>query len=109
MIKHLYITDSDGEPISCISGKVWAEWIENIKNRRVARDQIVGVRGGATVVSTMFLGVDHNFGFAGPPLLWETLIMGGEYDGYMRRYSTRASALKGHAKAVEIVKGKSTS
>lgn len=38
-------------------------------------------------VSTIFLGLDHNWG-DGPPLLFETLVFGGKLDREMDRYST---------------------
>lgn len=47
-------------------------------------------------VSTVFLGLDHNFRAAGPPILWETLVFGGVLDGEMRRYASREAALLGH-------------
>ena len=37
-------------------------------------------------VSTVFLGLDHAFQSDGPPVLWETLILGGVLDGSMWRY-----------------------
>lgn len=54
-------------------------------------------------VSTVFLGLDHNL--YGPPHLFETMIFGGEHDGYQERYSTWAEAETGHARTVEIAKG----
>ena len=32
-------------------------------------------------ISTVFLGIDHNFNLEGPPLLFETMIFGGIKDG----------------------------
>lgn len=52
------------------------------EDRTVARHVRKGV-----VLSTVFLGVDHQFG-DGPPLLFETMIFGGKHDGYQERYST---------------------
>ena len=51
-------------------------------------------------VSTVFLGLDHNFMGVGPPLLWESLVFGGEYDGEMRRYTSKEEALRGHKELV---------
>jgi hypothetical protein len=61
----------------------------------VGRDQI----DGACRVSTVFLGLDHNFG-RGEPLLFETTIFGGPLDGEMWRYGTYSEAERGHAAAV---------
>lgn len=75
---------------------VWARWFETA-DRIVANTDRGDVR-----ISTVFLGLDHNFGPSGPPLLFETLIFGGPEDGYCARYSTWRQAEAGHQKAVEI-------
>lgn len=59
-------------------------------------------RFGEVEVSTVFLGLDH--AFEGPPLLFETLVFGGELDGQMERYSTRQSAIAGHDQMVAKVR-----
>lgn len=46
------------------------------------------------MVSTVMLPFDH--GYDGTPLLFETMIFGGEHGGYQRRYSTREEAVAGH-------------
>lgn len=51
-------------------------------------------------VSTVFLGMDHNFS-DGPPLLFETAVFGEAGTTGIQRYSTYADALAGHAKAVK--------
>lgn len=59
-----------------------------------------------TYVSTVFLGIDHNFtGTAPGPVLFETMIFGGEFDGGQFRYCTYEEALQGHAEAVKTVFG----
>src|SRR5262245_48085717 len=72
----------------------WGRWME-IADRRVAR-QIIN--GGD--ISTVFLGLDHSFG-QGPPMLFETMIFGGEYDQEIERYSTWKEAEAGHRRWVE--------
>jgi hypothetical protein len=57
---------------------------------------------GEVQVSTVFLGLDHNFGFGRKPLLFETMIFGGKHDQYQERYSTYKEAEKGHAVALEL-------
>ena len=54
-------------------------------------------------VSTVFLGLDHSFG-GGTPILFETMIFGGEYDDYQERYHTLEEAQVGHEKAISLVK-----
>jgi hypothetical protein len=59
---------------------------------------------GGVTVSTVFLGLDHNFFDEGPPILFETMIFGGIHDGDMRRCSTYSQAEKMHAEEVAKVK-----
>lgn len=54
-------------------------------------------------VSTVFLGLNHNFG-VGPPLLWETMVFGGCFDDAQGRWPSREEALKAHAFALRRVK-----
>lgn len=55
-------------------------------------------------VSTVFLGLDHSFG-GSVPVLWETMIFGGEHDGYQDRYTSHDAAMIGHEKAKRIALG----
>ena len=51
----------------------WARWFEE-NDRRIRATQIKrGVVEGPWV-STIFIGLDHRFGFDGPPLLYETMV-----------------------------------
>lgn len=93
-----YILNAEGEPEPCDDLLRWARWIETA-DRHVGKDQIGDVK-----VSTVFLGLDHSFG-NGPPLLLETMIFGGEHDGFCERYATRQEAIIGHARAVALVQG----
>jgi len=54
------------------------------------------------VVSTVFTGMNQNYGSEGPPLLFETMILGGEHDGYQVRTSTWQEAEEAHAKALDL-------
>ena len=75
--------------------------IDRAKSRIL--DEIGGVK-----VSTVFLGLDHRFSDSledGPPVLWETMIFGGAHDEHQERYTSRADAIAGHARAVKMVKG----
>lgn len=84
----------------------WAAWMELKDNGRiVARTPVKRVPGEDVVVSTVFLGIDHNFDEEGPPILYETMIFGGVHHEDMWRYSTKADALVGHEKAVAHVYG----
>lgn len=50
-------------------------------------------------VSTVFLGLDHNYSDDGPPVLWETMVFHPD-DVYMDRYTSQRAAWWGHWKAV---------
>ena len=91
-----YILNEAGEPEACEDFVRWANWFE-LNERHVACDNIKGVR-----VSTVFLGINHNWS-EGPPVLWETMIFGGEHDEYQRRYTSRADAEAGHNEALALV------
>lgn len=91
-----YILDGHNPVPTDLQG--WARWYEKA-DRNVARDTV----GDDTLVSTVFLGLDHNWGM-GPPLLFETMIFGGPHDQYQERCSTWEQAEAMHAKALELVR-----
>ena len=76
----------------------WAEWFETAD--RIVRQQTLK---NGRFVSTVFLGIDHNFG-AGKPLLFETMVFpskGGYGELDVDRYSSYKEAEKGHKLMVE--------
>lgn len=75
----------------------WAQWFEKA-DRHVAVEHIGDIR-----ISTVFLGIDHSFD-DGPPMLFETMIFGGEHDEWQDRCSTWAEAEAMHKQAVELVR-----
>jgi hypothetical protein len=76
----------------------WAHWFEKA-------DRHVGLTlVGDVKVSTVFLGLDHNWGKQGPPIVFETMIFGGKHDQYQERYCTWDEALAGHKQALALVK-----
>jgi hypothetical protein len=74
----------------------WGRWF-NTADRRVGY-----TKHELFTVSTVFLGVDHNFSHHGPPTLFETMtfesgIQGVELeDGLFARYSSWEDAEMGH-------------
>ena len=68
--------------------------------KRVALDYV----NDSIKISTVFLGWDHSFMEESTPILFETMVFGGEYDEFQRRYTTYNEALQGHNEAVEMVK-----
>jgi len=91
-----WILDHNGEPLEEPDVVKWGRWFES-NNRTLALDTRKGVQ-----VSTVFLGIDHNFN-EGEPILWETMIFGGTHDQYQARYATREEALAGHKRALAMV------
>jgi len=84
----------------------WAKWLEQAAlsgERTVAKDTV-----GKKLVSTVFLGIDHQYG-AGPPILFETMILDDNmYDSYQERYETWEEAEAGHIIALAIAKGETS-
>jgi hypothetical protein len=56
--------------------------------------------GPLVSVSTVWLGINHRWG-PGPPLIFETMIFGGEHDQGCMRYATEEQAEAGHARVME--------
>lgn len=94
MINQKYILE--GKKLVPVDLMTWARWFDTA-NRYVAKDVI-----GKVTVSTVFWGMDYNFG-SGKPLLFETMIFGGKHDEYQKRYSTWEEAEKGHKKALKLI------
>lgn len=110
MINRYYILDGK-KPVSMGSCEnkdslmEWAEFMEN-GNRVVKKDKACfNKSGGIDVVevSTVFLGLDHSFGDEVYPVLFETMVFGGEIDGEMWRCSTWEEAERIHEEVKEKV------
>lgn len=84
------------QPKKASSVEEWAQKMEST-NRIVKQTKILDV-----TVLTVFLGTDYELG-CGVPILFETMIFGGEYDLYVERYSTWGEAVEGHRLACEKV------
>jgi hypothetical protein len=92
-----YILDEKGNPVLEHDIRKWGMWMQDGEKRRVAWDFLAsGVR-----VSTVFLGLDHSWN-DGPPVLWETMIFGGQHEGYQERYTSLEEAVEGHKSALEL-------
>ena len=94
--------DRMGNPISVAK---WAVLNEILYYKVIKQEDI-----GDFWVSTVWLGINHDFFNQGPPIIFETMIFpkkGKEIDyddRYMDRYCTEEDAIAGHAKALEIAK-----
>ena len=68
-MKHYILEHGDVKEVPLLE---WAEWFEHFELRNIAQTEISeNVR-----VSTVFLGIDHNFLDDGPPILFETMVFG---------------------------------
>lgn len=102
-MRHLfYIMLNDGTIQACDDTLQWAEWFEDAANRIVKQEALTMQDGTDRVVevSTVFLGIDHNYG-DGPPILFETMTFRNGQGHDQRRYCSREEAIEGHE---EIVK-----
>lgn len=85
--------DIDGKPVSL------NEWMRAYKDDRRIGDTTLA---DGKRVSTVFLGLDHQFG-DGPPLIFETMVFPSNSYAELdcKRYTTKAEAIAGHAAMVK--------
>jgi hypothetical protein len=76
----------------------WVSWFESAN--RVVQQDIMAIEG--VKISTVFLGFDHSW-VEGPPVLFETMIFGGNRDGETHRYRTWDDAEAGHQRVLNEV------
>lgn len=99
-------------PVICTDTLEWAKWLETA-DRHVKNEYV-----GNYWVSTVFLGIDHNF-YGGDPILFETMVFdhgrtehldrfNQDYhptiDDYSERYSSWEEAENGHNRIVKMVR-----
>lgn len=97
-----YILDRSGQPVACRSVRLWARWMECVENAKVRQDHVCLPRYGKVLVSTIFMGLDHNTSGKGPALLWETTIVDGPSD-MTRQFATREQALDYHRALLRLL------
>lgn len=90
-----YYILKEGKPTRCSDIKEWARWFETA-DRQLALTKLPGCD-----VSTIFLGLDHAFTTEGSPVLWETMVFGGDLDGEQQRYTSEEAARAGHEAMVQ--------
>lgn len=78
----------------------WALWFEYSRDRVLRRT----VLPDGSRASTVFLGIDHGWGFGKTtPILFETMIFSGKHDGAQWRYTNYDDAIRGHLAAVDLL------
>ena len=81
----------------------WDEYVAWMKQgfdatKRVARTEI-----GDVSVSTVFLSIDHSWN-GPPPILFETMVFGGEHSDDQWRYAPWAEAVDGNGAVVAALR-----
>lgn len=101
-----YILNEQGNPMPEPDLLKWAQWMET-PARRV---ELTVLDSGARI-STVFLGLDHNFSpmqdpLTYKPVLWETMAFeqGTHRAMEQERYTSEEAARAGHWLVVELVK-----
>jgi hypothetical protein len=110
-----YILDDDNNLVEEPDLIKWGQWMEEAGKRRiVAKTQV-----GKYLVSTVFLGLNHQWG-SGPPLLFETMVFTRAHKIYEHnerlyrareeiscdRWTTWDQAQRGHDETVKRLKEK---
>ena len=93
MTDYIEYYDIDSNPITFDDWvRIMSEANKNdIDIKRIAYDKI-----GDVEASTVWLGLNHAWNPDSPPLIFETMVFGGDDDGWQDRYSTKEQAQTGH-------------
>jgi hypothetical protein len=90
------------KPVPAPDILAWSEFMASgDQARRVAQHVLRNPDSDPVQVSTVFLGLDHNWNDSGAPLLFESMVFGGPLDGECYRYASWDDALAGHAMLVD--------
>ena len=93
-----FILNAKGEPIPEPDLVTWGRWMQT--QAGIVKQEVIG----GSRVSTVFLGLNHNYG-EGPPIFWETMVFGGLLNGEQERCSgSREQAEAMHALMCEKVR-----
>lgn len=97
--EHYVLAGTEVVPVPGDDARTWALWMQQA-SRRVAETWVTPMLR----ISTIFLGLNHQFFEDGPPLLFETLVFRNGYADEQERYSTWHEAEQGHEHMVDYVK-----
>ena len=105
VMKWYRINDARDCAVEC-DWEEYAKWSQKDRTLQIIAQEDVGY----VWVSTVLLGIDHNFEEDGPPLIFETMVFAREgKDGNinygeleMERYSTIQEARDGHKRMVDL-------
>lgn len=107
---YAYRLDGQHNPVPMKTHGEQREWFSQgygSKEKFDAQNRVAETHiDGDCWVSTVFLSIDHSYTSDGPPILFETLVFGGDLDGEMERYATWGEAVVGHEAMVRRLMGK---
>ena len=95
-----YTLNENNKPVASTANES-SLWMENNPEKKAVKQE----RIGKIFISTVFLGLDHAWN-SDIPVLWETMIFGGEHNQYQERYTSYEDALEGHQTALNLVNNK---
>lgn len=84
-----------------ISSAQWGVYFQD-KDYQVLRQETIELGDVQVLISTVWLGMDHNFSGEGPPLIFETMVFNEEQPCY--RWASEEEALQEHEKLVTEIK-----
>jgi hypothetical protein len=99
-----YILDDQKNPVLCDDHAARHRWIASLPEdqRTSIGCKVDHWTNGDVLVSTVFLGLDHGWN-SDVPIVFETLVFGGERDQDGERYATWDEAKAGHARIVQEI------
>ncbi len=107
ILSSFWFLDDDNQPYQMEGSlaEVARAWEKQIESKKRVAENTLKISGNTYWVSTVFLGVDHQFSFNETPILWETMITkNGEWLDFQRRYMCHDDAVYGHNKVLELLK-----
>ena len=92
-----YILDRERKEAVLTDIATWSKWLETANRTLKITDM------SKIIVSTVFLGMEYDHSLGDELLLFGTLVLGGNMDGYLVRYATWDEAIEGHHEVVGMV------
>ena len=104
---YIYKGDFEPVPVDGALDQRWLDLVEDYALRVVERNRL-SHHGSTIIVSTVFLCIDHGFSRSNQPVLFETMVFGGEEQdddlsimGTQCRYRDVRAARLGHFEILE--------
>ena len=97
MTPHKYVLDRNGT-VKTASFEEWCAFFSSDLRKEFQRITDVG----AYRISTVFLGLDHNYEMHGPPILWESMIFADNKEDPLDQHMTRCSGGVEQAEAMHL-------